>query len=164
MSINIALDAMGGDHAPGEIIRGALIAAEANPELKILLIGDENIIREELRNMNLSLPFEIMHTDEWIGMDEDPKEAVEKKLKASINIACQLVNEGVMDGLVSAGNTGATILSAAKNIPVIKIAIIFWVLFLALLCIYPLKKNSSTIPIKIVKNPDTIDLFLFVIN
>ena len=120
MSIRIALDAMGGDHAPGEIIRGAILAAEVNPELEILLIGDEGVIREELRKTSSSSPFEIMHTDEWIGMDENPKEAVEKKTKASINIACQLVNEGVMDGLVSAGNTGATILAAAKNIPVIE--------------------------------------------
>jgi glycerol-3-phosphate acyltransferase PlsX len=120
MSIKIALDAMGGDHAPSEIIRGAVLASETNPDLEILLIGDENIIREELRKTNTSLPFEIIHTDEWIGMDEDPKESIENKPKASINIASQLVNEGIMDGLVSAGNTGATILSAAKNIPVIE--------------------------------------------
>jgi glycerol-3-phosphate acyltransferase PlsX len=120
MITKIALDAMGGDHAPAEIIRGAAIAAEANPDLQILLIGDENIIREELRKSRISTPFEILHTDEWIGMDEEPKEAIEKKTKASINLACQLVNEGAMDGLVSAGNTGATILSAAKNIPVIE--------------------------------------------
>ena len=52
-------------------------------------------------------------------MDEDPKEAVKNKEKASINIAAKLVNENFVDGIVSAGNTGATILAAAKHIPVI---------------------------------------------
>ena len=57
---------------------------------------------------------------EWIRMDEDPKAAVRNKEKASINIAAQLVNENLVDGIVSAGNTGATILAAAKHIPVIE--------------------------------------------
>jgi glycerol-3-phosphate acyltransferase PlsX len=120
MSIKIAVDAMGGDHAPGEVVRGALKAAEANTDLQLLLIGDESMIMDELNKLNASAPFEILHTDEWISMDEDPKDGVKNKEKASINLACQLVNSGEMEGLVSAGNTGATILAAAQHIPVIE--------------------------------------------
>ena len=120
MPQRIALDAMGGDHAPNEIIRGALRAAEENEDIEIVLIGEEKIITEELHNAGSTMPFEIIHTDEWITMDEDPKEAVKVKENASINLAAKMVNENHVDAMVSAGNTGATILAAAKHIPVIE--------------------------------------------
>ncbi len=120
MSQKIAVDAMGGDHAPGEIIRGAIRAVEENDDIEITLVGDEKIINEELKKSNSKIPFEITHTDEWVGMDEDPKEAVNKKENASINIGAKMVNDGHVNALVSAGNTGATILAAAKHIPVIE--------------------------------------------
>jgi glycerol-3-phosphate acyltransferase PlsX len=119
MATRIALDAMGGDHAPGEIIRGAVLAGEQLSDIEIVLIGDQHIIENELKKSNSTFPFEIIHTDEWIGMEEDPKEAVNNKPKATINIGARLVNENLVDGLVSAGNTGATILAAAKHIPLI---------------------------------------------
>jgi len=119
MPTKIALDAMGGDHAPGEIIRGAIRAAETYNDIEITLIGDQKSIENELVKSNTTIPFEIIHTDEWIGMDEDPKTAVKTKEKASINIGAEMVNSNLVDGLVSAGNTGATILAAAKHIPVI---------------------------------------------
>lgn len=120
MATRIALDAMGGDHAPGEIVRGAVLAAEKYPDLEIILIGEQGIIENELRKTGTNLPFEIIHTDEWIMMDEDPKYAVNAKTKASINIAAKLVNDNLSDAIVSAGNTGATILAAAKHIPIIE--------------------------------------------
>jgi glycerol-3-phosphate acyltransferase PlsX len=120
MGTRIALDAMGGDHAPGEIVRGAVIAAERNPTLEITLIGEQSVIENELKKSETHIPFEIIHTDEWINMDEDPKIAVKTKDKASINIAAKLVNDNLTDAIVSAGNTGATILAAAKHIPVIE--------------------------------------------
>jgi len=119
MATKIALDAMGGDHAPGEIVRGALRAAELYPDIEIVLIGDQTLIENEIQKANTTAPFEIIHTDEWVTMDEDPKEAIKGKENASINIGAQLVNDNLVDGLVSAGNTGATILAAAKHIPVI---------------------------------------------
>ena len=119
MSTKIALDAMGGDHAPGEIIRGAIQAAETYEDIDITLIGDQKIIENELLKSNTKIPFEIVHTDEWIEMDEDPKTAVKMKEKASINLGAEMVNSNLVDGLVSAGNTGATILAAATHIPVI---------------------------------------------
>ena len=120
MAIRIAVDAMGGDHAPGEIVRGAVQAGELRKDIEIFLIGDENAIKEELHKCRCASPFEIVPTDQWIGMDEDPKEAVKNKENASINIGARMVNAGDVDALVSAGNTGATILAAAKHIPVIE--------------------------------------------
>jgi glycerol-3-phosphate acyltransferase PlsX len=119
MTPKIALDAMGGDHAPGEIVRGAIRALEENSEIEVILIGDEKAIHEELAKAGSNFPFEIVHTDEWIGMDEDPKQAVKTKEKSSINLSAKLLNENRVDALVSAGNTGATILATAKHIPVI---------------------------------------------
>jgi glycerol-3-phosphate acyltransferase PlsX len=119
MTTKIALDAMGGDHAPSEIIRGALRAIELYPDIEIVLIGDQTLIENEIQKANTTTSFQIIHTDEWVTMDEDPKIAIKTKEKASINIGAQLVNDNVVDGLVSAGNTGATILAAAKHIPVI---------------------------------------------
>jgi glycerol-3-phosphate acyltransferase PlsX len=120
MPQRIALDAMGGDHAPGEVVKGALRAKEDNEDIEIVLIGEEKTIKEEIQKADLTFPFEIIHTDEWIGMDEDPKEAVKAKENASINIAAKMVNENLVDAMVSAGNTGATILAAAQYIPVIE--------------------------------------------
>jgi len=120
MPQRIALDAMGGDHAPSEVIRGALRAAEENESIEIVLIGEEKTIKEELHIASATIPFEILHTDEWITMDEDPKEAVKAKENASINLAAKMVNENQVDAMVSAGNTGATILAAAQHIPVIE--------------------------------------------
>ena len=89
MTPKIALDAMGGDHAPGEIIRGAIRALEENSEIEVILIGDEKAIQEELDKTDSNFPFEIVHTDEWIGMDEDPKHAVKTKEKSSINLSAR---------------------------------------------------------------------------
>lgn len=120
MPQRIALDAMGGDHAPGEVIRGAVYAAERYTDIEIVLIGDEKTIRDELKKCGSTVPFDIVHTDQWVMMDDDPKEAITQKENASINIAAKLVNEGHVNAIVSAGNTGATILAAAKHIPVIE--------------------------------------------
>ncbi|MFC2088521.1 phosphate acyltransferase PlsX [Calditrichota bacterium] len=120
MAQKIALDAMGGDHAPGEIIRGAVLAAEQNSDIEIVLIGDEGIIKDELKKTASKIPFEIIHTNEWVLMDDDPKEAIKNKENASINIAARMVNAHEVNAIVSAGNTGATILAAAKHIPVIE--------------------------------------------
>ena len=120
MAAKIALDAMGGDHAPGEVVRGAIRASEQLDDIEITLIGDQAAIENELRKANSTATFEIIHTDQWIGMDEDPKTAIKAKEKASVSIGAQMVNDGIVDGLVSAGNTGGTILAAAKHIPVIE--------------------------------------------
>ena len=120
MATRIAMDAMGGDHAPGEIIKGAIRATEQLNDIEVILIGDKTTIQNELKNANSTYPFEIVHTNEWINMDEDPKDAIKMKEKASVNLGAKMVNEGIADALVSAGNTGGTILAAAKHIPIIE--------------------------------------------
>jgi glycerol-3-phosphate acyltransferase PlsX len=111
---------MGGDHAPHEIIKGVISALNNDKELDVILIGDEIQIQDELAKENFNRDIEIVHTDEVIGMDESPKKALEQKPDASISVATKLLNEGNADALVSAGNTGATVLSAAQNLSTIK--------------------------------------------
>lgn len=139
MAAKIALDAMGGDHAPGEIIKGAIRAADELDDIEITLIGDQETIEKELRKTSSNLTFEIVHTDQWIEMDEDPKDAIKTKDKASVSIGAQMVNQGIVDGLVSAGNTGGTILAAAKHIPVIE-----GIERTALATVYPTAKFDPT--------------------
>ena len=139
MAARIALDAMGGDHAPGEIVRGAIRAAEQLDDIEITLIGDQIAIENELKNANSTSAFEIVHTDEWVEMDEDPKLAIKTKDKASVSLCAKMVNEGLVDGLVSAGNTGATILAAAKHIPIIE-----GIERTALATVYPTAKFDRT--------------------
>ena len=112
----IALDAMGGDHAPAEIIAGALLArTELN--LDIALVGSKEIIEAELaRQGESAAAFEIIHASEAIGMDEHPAQAVRTKRDASINVAMTMVKRGVAGAFVSAGNTGAVMASALMTL------------------------------------------------
>jgi glycerol-3-phosphate acyltransferase PlsX len=113
--MRIALDVMGGDHAPHEIVHGAV---EASLKLKdvdcILMVGDENAIRAELAKYpkaNLNR-LTVVHAPEVIGMDESPATAVRKKKRCSINICMELVKRKEADAMVSAGNSGAVTAAA----------------------------------------------------
>src|SRR5436309_15580266 len=106
-SVRIALDAMGGDNAPGEIILGAVQAAREYG-MGVYLVGREEAIRAELAKHDTSgLDLPIIHSDEVIEMDEDPDNAVRRKKNASMTLALQLVRDGAALGAVSAGNSGA---------------------------------------------------------
>src|SRR5574344_1577483 len=105
--MRIALDVMGGDHAPHEIVHGAV---EASLKLKdidcILMVGDETAIRAELATypkVDMGR-LKIVHAPESIGMDESPATAVRKKKLCSINICMDLVKRKEADAMVSAGN------------------------------------------------------------
>jgi glycerol-3-phosphate acyltransferase PlsX len=106
-NVRVALDAMGGDHAPGEVVLGAVEAAREYG-IGVHLVGKEDLIRAELARYNtqgLDLP--IVHTDEIIPMDEhNPSRAVRNK-NTSLVRALQLVKDGEALGAVSAGNSGA---------------------------------------------------------
>ncbi|WP_456442976.1 phosphate acyltransferase PlsX [Caldithrix abyssi] len=119
MEIKIIVDAMGGDFAPKEIVLGAIKALKKDRDLKLILVGDEKLINPLLEQESSDLNVEVVHTDQFITMEESPKAAIKEKTKASINLAMQLLAENQGDALVSAGSTGATILSAAKFLPVI---------------------------------------------
>ncbi len=103
----VALDAMGGDNAPGEIVLGAVQAAHEYG-MGVYLVGREEDIRAELAKHDTSgLDLPIIHTDEVIEMDEHPANAVRRKKNASLTLALQLVQDGKALGAVSAGNSGA---------------------------------------------------------
>lgn len=102
--MRIAIDAMGGDHAPKEIVLGAMEAVKQNQKLQITLIGDENKIKEHLvEHPSIS----IIHTQEYISSDDEPVKAVRRKKQASMVLAAKEVKEGRADACISAGNTGA---------------------------------------------------------
>lgn len=109
--MRIAIDAMGGDHAPAEIIAGALEARDVlDQEDEIVLIGDEELIRQHLKsNKTDPDPFRIFHAPEVIGMEESPVEALRKKKKSSIAVMARAASHRQVDAVISAGNTGACV-------------------------------------------------------
>lgn len=110
--MRIAVDAMGGDHAPREIVSGAVAAARHISSVdKVLLVGDEDAVRSELDRHNIVRKdlFEIVHASEVIGMDESPAVSVRRKRDSSICRAVDLVKEGEAKAVFTAGNTGAAV-------------------------------------------------------
>ena len=106
-TVRVALDALGGDNAPGEVVLGAIQAAREY-SMGVYLVGREEAIRAELaRHDTQGLDLPIVHTDEVIEMDDHPASAVRRKKNASMTLALQLVRDGLALGAVSAGNSGA---------------------------------------------------------
>ena len=123
----IALDAMGGDNAPGEIVRGGVEAAVGLEDVKVLLVGVKEQIDAELAKYPKEVAaatkkgtLEVIHAPDVAEMDESPVTAVRKKKDCSINVAMRLVKEGRADAFVSAGNSGAVATSAILNLGRIK--------------------------------------------
>ncbi len=102
--MRIAIDAMGGDNAPGEIVKGAILAIQKYPDLSVILIGDEKQIKPFLSSADR---IEIIHTDEVIEATDDPVRSVRRKKNASMVLMAKEVSEKRADACVSAGNTGA---------------------------------------------------------
>lgn len=107
---NIALDAMGGDNAPSEIIKGAMEAIKMESAMKVFLVGKEEIIAKELSNYQYNKKqVEIVPASEVIETAEPPVNAIRKKKDSSIVIGMKMVKEGKADAFVSAGSTGAVL-------------------------------------------------------
>ncbi len=109
--MHLALDVMGGDHAPVEPCRGALLACDQYPDLEISLVGPREKIEpliEQASSVTRS-HLHIVHTDEFIEMGESPSIAIRKKRGASLRLAMEMVRAKEADGCVSAGNTGAIV-------------------------------------------------------
>lgn len=111
--VRIAVDAMGGDNAPAVEVEGAVqAAAESAGSLEVVLVGRRDLVEPVLAGHGRSdLPVSVVHADEAITMGESPASAVRKKRGASIVVATGLHKEGRVDGVVSAGNTGAVVAS-----------------------------------------------------
>ena len=112
--VSIAVDAMGGDHGPTEIVPGALDHARAHPEDRVLLVGDEATIRSLAGDLPPNA--EIVHASEVVGMDEHPAKALRDKKDSTILVATDLVKRGRADALVTAGHTGAGMAAAVLRL------------------------------------------------
>jgi glycerol-3-phosphate acyltransferase PlsX len=119
--VRLAIDAMGGDHAPGEIVRGVIGARDALPDDAFLLVGDADTIEAELDAAAADRDrLEVVPAAERIGMGEAPVEAVRRRPDSSLRRAVELMADDRADAVVSAGNTGAFVAAAhmiAKRLP-----------------------------------------------
>ncbi len=116
MTLRIALDAMGGELGPEEMVAGAIQAVEES-DLEVVLIGDETILNRILQQQSVpGSRLHVIHASETVSMDESPFEAIRKKKDSSIVKAFEHIKSGSADAVVSAGNSGATMASAIRSL------------------------------------------------
>ena len=117
--MQIALDAMGGDHGPEELIGGALLAVKQTG-LQVTLVGNQQVLQAHLDRLgsgDVGLShIQIVHAAEVVEMGESPVDAIRKKKDASVLVAFELVRQGQADAAVSAGNSGATMAAAVRKL------------------------------------------------
>ena len=114
--MRIALDAIGGDHAPAEVVKGAQEACEAYG-VEVILVGPEALVRRELTQQGLSSPrVSVVNASQVIAMDEHPALAVRSKPDSSVVVGINLVKRGEAAAFVSAGNSGATVAAALLHL------------------------------------------------
>jgi len=122
--VRLAIDAMGGDYAPREVVRGAVAARNLLTQDEVILVGDESALRQELRAAGASTDrLSIVHATQQVGMAEPPVEAVRRKPDSSMRRAVELLQSQEADAVVSAGNTGAFVAAAhmiVKRLPGIR--------------------------------------------
>lgn len=107
--MRIAVDALGGDNAPGEVISGALSAAARLPEDEILLVGDEVGVTESLEDAEAPTNVSVRAASGRIDMAEDPASALRANPDSSVSVAARMVRDGEAEAMFSAGSTGATV-------------------------------------------------------
>jgi phosphate acyltransferase len=112
--VRVAVDAMGGDHGPSEVIPGALDYARSHPADEIILVGDDATVRAIAGELPANV--RVVHAAEVIGMDEHPALALREKKDASILVATDLVRRGEADAVVTAGHTGAGMAAAVLRL------------------------------------------------
>src|SRR5579872_3811161 len=111
--VTIAIDAMGGDHAPKSEVEGAIRAVRAL-DVSVILVGKQDVLKKELAQHEgaAGLPITIHHASEAVTMEDSAARAVRTKRDSSIRVATRLLREGAAQGVVSAGNTGAVMATA----------------------------------------------------
>lgn len=108
--VKVAVDAMGGDNAPGETVKGAVEAINADRRVKVFLVGREPVIKEELKKYEYDeAQLEVVHAEEVIETAEPPVMAIRRKKNSSIVVCMNMVKDGACDAMVSAGSTGAVL-------------------------------------------------------
>lgn len=119
--VRVAVDAMGGDNAPDEIIKGAIEAVNDRKDIKVILVGKEDIIKAKLNTNNYDGNLiEVVNANEIITNDEQPVMAIRRKKESSIVTALKLVKNGEADAFVSAGSTGAVLVGGQLIVGKIK--------------------------------------------
>lgn len=114
--MRIAVDAMGGDHAPREIVAGAALAVE-RLDGEILLVGRQDELEAELKRLQFSHPRLLLHhAPQVVEMDDSPRLALRQKVDSSITVAVDLVRDGQADAAISAGNSGAMMAAATMRL------------------------------------------------
>jgi glycerol-3-phosphate acyltransferase PlsX len=114
VSLTIAIDAMGGDYGPQVTIPASLDCLKSNPDLKLILVGDETVIRRQMAQGfdDYQDRVTIRHASQCVDMDEPPSKALKNKKDSSMRVAINMVHDGHADACVSAGNTGALMATA----------------------------------------------------
>jgi len=113
-AVRVAVDAMGGDYGPTEVVPGALDFARSHPDDSVILVGDEAIVRGIAGDLPANV--RIVHATEVIGMDEHPALALREKKGATILVATDLVRRGEADAVLTAGHTGAGMAAAVLRL------------------------------------------------
>ena len=114
--MRIALDAMGGDYAPGPNVTGAIVALQADPALNVVLVGPQDQIESEIEASGYSGDrLTVAHASQVVGMEEKPTDAMRQKPDSSISICWKLMAAREVDAVVSAGNTGAVVASGLRT-------------------------------------------------
>ncbi len=108
----MALDLLGGDAAPAQVVDGALLAADEQPDTRIVLVGPTDVAQAMLAERGASGRFELVPASQVIGMHEEPARAVRAKRDATVRVAARLVRDGTADAMVSVGSTGAAMAAA----------------------------------------------------
>ena len=109
-TVRVAVDAMGGDNAPGEIVKGALQAVQAEKDIKVFLVGRQDAVNAELAKYTYDKEkIEVVHAEEVIEMAEPPVNAIRKKKQSSLVIGMNMIKHQEADAIVTAGSTGATL-------------------------------------------------------
>ena len=117
--MKIAVDAMGGDHGPLPNVEGSLQAAK-NLGVEVVLVGDESLLREHLKRVGSDPRVTVRHASQVVEMHDSPAQVARKKRDSSIWVATELVKSGEADAVVSAGNTGASMVAAFFLLGVLK--------------------------------------------
>ena len=148
--LTIALDAMGGDHAPKSEVTGAVQAARSLG-VKVILVGQQDVVRQELEQIEgyRDLPLEIVHASERITMEDSAAKAVRTKRDSSMHVASRLVREGCAQAMVSAGNTGA-VMATAKMVQ----GVVPGVYRPALVGIFPTMERKPVVLVDVGANVD----------
>ena len=109
-TLRVVVDAMGGDNAPGEIVKGAVQAVQAEKDIKVFLVGRQDAVNAELAKYTYDKEkIEVVHAEEVIEMAEPPVNAIRKKKQSSLVIGMNMIKHQEADAIVTAGSTGATL-------------------------------------------------------